>query len=109
MSKELPATLSSVRMEFATFFKRVMVLYNLKFVKEETDHKVKDARKYSEELWEAGHIGEYTKTEIDDAINYFSLLLPGKTKRDDPYLEYLDAWISLAISDINAEIGEIIH
>ena len=109
MSKELPATLSSVRMEFATFFERVMVLYNLKFAKEETDHKVKDIRKYADELWEAGHISEYTKTEIDDSINHFSCLLPGKMKKDDPYLEYLDAWVSLAIMDINSEIGDCIH
>ena len=109
MSQELPATLSTVRTEFATFFERVMVLYNLKFARQETDHTVKNVRKYADLLWEAGHISEYTKTEIDDSINYFSCLLPGKMKRDDPYLEYLDAWISLAISDINAEIGEMIH
>ena len=109
MSQELPATLSTVRTEFATFFERVKVLYNHKFVKNETDYKVKNIRKYADLLWEAGHIGEFTKTEIDDAINHFSCLLPGKMKRDDPYLEYLDAWISLAISDLNQEIGDCIR
>ena len=69
MSKELPATLSSVRTGFATFFERVMVLYNLTFLKEEKDHKVQNVRKYSEELWDAGHISEYIKSEIDDAID----------------------------------------
>ena len=109
MSKELPATPSSVRTGFATFFERVMVLYNLTFLKEEKDHKVQNVRKYSEELWNAGHISEYIKSEIDDAIENFACLLPGKTKRDDPHLEYLDAWVSLAISDINSEIGELVH
>ena len=109
MSKELPATIGSVRTEFATFFKRVMVLYNLKFAKEETDHKVNDTRKYLDELWEAGHISEYIKSEIEEAIKLFSLLLPSQLKRGHTDLEYLEAWITLAISDINAEIGEMIH
>ena len=67
------------------FIKKSLFEYNIKFAKEETDHKVDSTRKYANELWKVGHIGEYTKTEIDDAINYFSLLLPGKMKRDDPH------------------------
>lgn len=109
MSKKLPATLSTLRTEFATFFDRVMVLYNLSFTKEEKDHRVEDVKRFADELFNADKISEYIKTVIDDAIENFALLLPGKRKRDDPYLEYLDAWISLSIDDINSEIGELIH
>ena len=86
-----------------------MVLYNLTFFKEEKSHRVEDAKRFSVELFEADKISEYIKSVIDDAIENFALLLPGKRKRDDPYLEYLDAWVSLAIGDINSEIGELIH
>ena len=109
MSKRLPATLSSVRTEFATFFERVMVLYNLTFRKEEKDHKVDDVKRFTLELYEAGSISDYIKETIDDTIEKFALLLPGQTKKRCVDLEYLDAYISLNISDINSEIGELIH
>ena len=109
MSKQITSTLSYVRREFGTFFDRVRVLYNLSFNKEEENHKVEDAKRFATELFEADKISEYVKTVIDDAIENFASLLPGKRKRDDPYIEYLDAWISLSISDINSEIGELIR
>ena len=110
MSKEQETpTISYVRTEFGIFFERVMVLYNLTFFKEEKDHRVEDVKRFTIELFEADKISEYIKSVIDDAIENFSSLLPGKRKRDDPYLEYLDVWVSLAISDINSEIGELIH
>lgn len=107
-NKNVP-TISSVRSQFSTFFNRVMVLYNLSFQKEETSHKVDDVKKFAEELFAADRISEYIKSEIDEAIDRFASVLPGKMKRDNPYLEYLDAWLSLSISDLNAEIGELIH
>ena len=109
MSKRLPATLSSVRTEFATFFQRVMVLYNLKFFREEKDHRVEDVKRFALELYDAGSISDYIKDLIDDTIEKFALLLPGQIKKRGVDLDYLDAHISLAISDINAEIGEMIH
>lgn len=109
LEEENRPTVSSVRTQFSTFFERVMVLYNLTFFKEEKSHRVEDAKRFSVELFEADKISEYIKSVIDDAIENFALLLPGKRKRDDPYLEYLDAWVSLAIGDINSEIGELIH
>ena len=109
MSKRLPATLSSVRTEFATFFERVMVLYNLSFFKEEKDHKVEDVKRFTIELHEAGRINDYIKELIDESISDFALLLPGQVKKRGIDLDFLDAKISLAISDLNAEIGELIH
>lgn len=108
-NKQNTPSLSFVRREFGTFFDRVRVLYNLTFVKEEKDHRVEDVKRFADELFTADKISEYIKTVIDDAIENFALLLPGKMKRDDPYIEYLDAWVSLSISDINSEIGELIH
>ena len=102
-------SVSYMRRQFGTFFERVMVLYNLSFNKEEESHKAEDVKRFAKKLFEADRISEYIKTVIDDAIENFALLLPGKMKRDDPYLEYLDAWVSLSISDINSEIGELIH
>ena len=109
LKEENTPTVSSVRTQFSTFFERVMVLYNQVFFKEEKDHRVEDVKRFAIELFEADKISEYIKSVIDDAIENFASLLPGKRKRDDPYLEYLDAWVSLAISDINSEIGELIH
>ena len=110
MSKEpeLPSV-SFMRSQFGTFFDRVRVLYNILFVKEEKSHKAKDIKRFAEELFAADRISEYVKSEIDEAIDLFTSVLPGKMKRGDPYLEYLDAWLSLSIGDINAEIGELIH
>ena len=110
MSKEQETpTISYGRAEFGIFFERVMVLYNLTFFKEEKSHRVEDVKRFATELFKADKISEYIKSVIDDAIENFASLLPGKRKRDDPYLEYLDAWISLSIDDINSEIGELIH
>ena len=109
MSKQLPATLSSVRTEFATFFQRVMVLYNLAFRKEEKDHRVEDVKRFTLELYDAGSISDYIKELIDDTIEKFTLLLPGQIRKGFVDLDFLDAHISLAIGDINAEIGEMIH
>ena len=108
-NRQNTVTVSFVRTQFSIFFERVMVLYNLSFVKEEKAHKVEDVKRFATELFDADRISEYVKNLIDEAIQYFSSLLPGKRKRDDPYLEYLDAWVSLSISDINSEIGELIH
>ncbi len=106
---ELPVTVSSVRHEFGTFFDRVRLLYNLAFFKEEKDHKVDDVKRFTVELYEAGRISDYIKTVVDESIANFALLLPGQIEMGAAILGYLDASISLAISDINAEIGELIH
>ena len=108
-NRQSTVTVSYVRTQFSIFFDRVRILYNLSFAKEENDHKVEDVKRFATELFNADRINEYVKTLIDDSIQYFASLLPGKRKRDDPYLEYLDAWVSLSISDINSEIGELIH
>ena len=108
-SRKLPATISSVRTEFAIFFERVMVLYNLNFLKKEKDHKVEDVKKFTIELYEAGRINEYIKEIIDHSIELFALLLPGHIKKRCVDLEYLETFASLYISDINSEIGELIH
>ena len=102
-------SVSTVRRNYSTFFQRVMVLYNLSFTKEETDHKVEDVKRFTIELHEAGRISDYIKEIIDESISDFALLLPGQIKKREVDLDYLDAKISLAISDINAEIGEMIH
>ncbi len=100
---------SIVRGQYSTFFERVMVLYNLVFFKEEKDHKVDDVKRFTVELYEAGRISDYIKTVVDESIANFALLLPGQIEMGAAILGYLDASISLAISDINAEIGELIH
>ena len=100
---------SIVRRQYSTFFERVMVLYNLVFFKEEKDHKVEDVKKFTVELYEAGRISDYIKETIDESVANFALLLPGQIKRGIVDLDYLDANISLAISEINAEIGKLIH
>ena len=102
-------SVSSVRTSYSTFFDRVRVLYNLSFIKEEKDHKVEDVKRFTIELHEAGRISDYIKEMIDESITDFTLLLPGQMKKGIVDLEYLDANISLAISEINAEIGELIH
>ena len=102
-------SVSTVRRNYSTFFQRVMVLYNLSFAKEETDHKVEDVKRFTIELHEAGRISDYIKEIIDESIANFRLLLPGQMQKGIVDLEYLDANISLAISEINAEIGELIH
>ena len=86
-----------------------MVLYNLKFFREEKDHRVEDVKRFALELYDAGFISDYIKELIDDTIEKFALLLPGQIKKGFVDLDFLDAHISLAISDINAEIGEMIH
>ena len=108
-SRKLPATISSVRTSFALFFERVMVLYNLTFQKEEKDHKVEDVKRFTLELYQSGHISDYIKETIDDTVEKFALLLPGQIKKRYVDLDYLDAFISLNIDDINSEIGELIH
>ena len=46
---------------------------------------------------------------MDELIANFTLLLSGQTKKRAIDLDYLDANMSLVISDINASIGELIH
>ena len=108
-NQQSKASVSYVRTQFALFFQRVMVLYNLRFSKEEKDHKVEDVKRFTIELYEADYISDYIKETIDDTIEMFSLLLPGQIKKRNVDLDYLDACISLNISDINSEIGELIH
>lgn len=109
MSNQSKNSISYVRREFALFFERVMVLYNLRFNKEEKDHKVEDVKRFASELYDTGYISDFIKTYIDDTIEMFALLLPGQAKKRGVDLDYLDACISLNISDINSEIGELIH
>ena len=102
---EIPSV-SSVRTSYSAFFEKVMVLYNLAFFKEEEDHKIENVKKFAIELHEAGRISDYIKEVIEESIADFALLLPGQLKTER-VLDYLNAKISLAISDINAEIGEL--
>ena len=104
---EIPSV-SSVRTSYSAFFEKVMVLYNLAFFKEEEDHKIENVKKFAIELHEAGRISDYIKEVIEESIADFALLLPGQLKTEG-VLDYLNAKISLAISDINAEIGELFH
>ena len=109
LEKNKMLSVSSVRTSYSTFFDRVRVLYNLSFIKEEKDHKVEDVKRFAIELHEAGRISDYIKELIDESIADFTLLLPGQAKKRSIDLDFLDAKISLAISDLNAEIGELIH
>ena len=102
-------SVSTVRRNYSTFFQRVMVLYNLSFTKEETDHKVEDVKRFTLELYQSGHINDYIKETINDTIEKFALLHPVALKKRYVDLDYLDAFISLNIDDINSEIGELIH
>ena len=102
-------SVSSVREQYNTFFERIMVFYNLALSKEEKDHNVKDVKRFAIELYETGRISDYIKETIDESVANFALLLPGQIKRGIVDLDYLDANISLAISEINAEIGKLIH
>ena len=102
-------SVSCIRKQYSIFFKRVMVLYNLVFFREEKDHKVEDVKQFAIELYEAGHISDYIKEMIDESIANFALLLPGQLKKRGANLNYLDKSISLAISDINVEINGLIH
>ena len=98
---------SIVRHHFGFFFERVRWLYNLSFLKEEKSSKVKDVNRYADELFKANRISEYIHSIIGEAIQKFTLLLPGNLKKMAPNLEYLDQWISTSISDINLEISEL--
>lgn len=100
---------SSIRKQYDLFFERIMVLYNLTFSKKENDHGVENVKRFIIELYEAGRISDYTKNTIDELITNFTLLLSGQIKKRAVDLDYLDANISLVISDINASIGELIH
>ena len=100
---------SSIRKQYDLFFERIMVLYNLTFSKKEKDHGVENVKRFIIELYEAGRISDYTKNTTDELITNFTLLLSGQIKKRAVDLDYLDANISLVISDINASIGELIH
>ncbi len=100
---------SSIRKQYDLFFERIMVLYNLSFSKKEKDHEVEDVRRFIIELYEADRISDYTKEATDRLIVDFTLLSPGQIKKRAVDLDYLDANMSLVISDINAEIGSLIH
>ena len=102
-------SVSYVRTQFSLFFQRVMVLYNLRLSKEEKDHKVENVKGFTIELYDTGYISDYIKETIDNTIEMFALLLPGQIKKRNVDLDYLDACISLNISDINSEIGGLIH
>ena len=102
-------SVSDIKEQYITFFERVMVLYNLTLSKKEKDHDVEDVKRFANELYETGRISEYTKDEIDDALDDFVLLLSNQSKKWAIDLDYLDARKSLATDDINTEIGALIH
>lgn len=102
-------TVSDVRKQYASFFERVMVLYNLTLSKNEKDHDVEDVKRFATELYETGRIDDYDKKAIDKALDDFTSLLSNQSKKWPIDLEYLDAMIDLATSSINAEIGALIH
>ena len=100
-------TPSYVRSLFALFFNKVRVLYNISFNKDEKSCKLNDVKLYSEKLYASDSIGEYIKSEIDEAIYLFSLLMPGQIKTDNNYLAFLDSWISFSLRDLNTEISDL--
>ncbi len=102
-------SVSDVKKQYISFFERVMVLYNLTLSKNEKDHDVEDVKRFATELYETGRIDDYDKKAIDEALDDFTSLLSNQSKKWPIDLEYLDARIDLAISDINAEIGTLIH
>lgn len=102
-------SVSDVKEQYITFFERVMILYNLALSKKEKDHDVEDMKRFANELYETGRISEFVKGEIDNALDDFALLLSAQSKKWAIDLDYLDARISLATDDINAEIGALIH
>lgn len=106
-NEDRPIGPSIVRHDFGTFFDRVRVLYNLSFLKEEKSCKVKDVSRYADELFQANRISEYIHSIIREAIQKFTLLLPGNLKKMAPNLENLDQWITISICDINSEITEL--
>ena len=106
-NETMPVSPSIVRHNFGFFFDQVRWLYNLSFLKEEKSSKVKDVNRYADELFEANRISEYIHSIIGEAIQNFTLLLPGNLKKMAPDLECLDKWISISISDINFEIREL--
>ena len=106
-NEDRPIGPSIVRHDFGTFFDRVRVLYNLSFLKEEKSCKVKDVSRYADELFQANRISEYIHSIIGEAIQKFTLLLPGNLKKMAPNLENLDQWITISICDINSEINEL--
>lgn len=106
-NEDRPIGPSIVRSDFGTFFDRVRWLYNLSFFKEEKSSKVVDVTRYADELFQANRISEYIHLIIKEAIQKFTLLLPGNLKKMAPNLEQLDKWISISIDDINSEINEL--
>ena len=110
---EEPLSVSIVRHDFGTFFDRVRWLYNLSFFKEEKGYRAEAVKKYSDELFEANRISDYIHSIIGEAIEKFTLLLPGKMKKmsfaeHQEFLRKLDAWIDISISDINGEMSELV-
>ena len=98
-----------VRKQYASFFERVMVLYNLTLSKGEKDHDVEDVKRYATELYETGRIDDYDKKVIDEALEDFASLLIAESNKWPIDLEFLDARIDFATDEINAEIGALIH
>ena len=90
-----------------TFFDSVRMLYNLAFFKEEKGYRAEAVKKYANELFQANRISEYIHSIIEEAIQKFTLLLPGNLKKMAPNLENLDQWITISICDINSEITEL--
>ena len=83
------------------------MLYNLAFFKEEKGYRAEAVKKYANELFQANRISEYIHSIIEEAIQKFTLLLPGNLKKMAPNLENLDQWITISICDINSEITEL--
>lgn len=102
-------TVSYVKEQYTTFFNRVRVLYNISFSKDEKGREIEDVKRFANELYEAGRIDDYTKRIIDESIETYTSQLNGQIRNRAVDLEYLDATISLAIDDINAEIGGLIQ
>ena len=102
-------TVSYVKEQYTTFFNRVRVLYNISFSKDEKGREIEDVKRFANELYEAGRIDDYTKRIIDESIETYTSQLNGQIRNRIVDLEYLDATISLAIDDINAEIGGLIQ
>ena len=107
-NQEFPISVSMVRHEFGAFFERVLILYNLAFLKEEKGYRAEAVKKYADELFEANRISDYIHSVIGEAIEKFTLLSPAKLKEMNPdKLRTLSKWINISISDINCEINEL--
>ena len=108
-NNEIPSSLSNVRHHFGVFFENVRLLYTLLTRKEEKSIKIRDIKRYSDDLFKANLISEYLHLMIEEAILKFDSLHPANVAVTTPDLEKLDQWISLSINEIDSEVEALMH